>query len=61
MEEGGLTQDEASQQVKWLTECGMVDFVEISSANAEQKTNKLHNSFGDKSLDKVPKRQSTRI
>ena len=61
MEEGGLTQDEAFHQVRWLTECGMLDFVEISGGNAEQKSSKLHNSFGSKSLDTVPKRASTRI
>ncbi|KAH7360331.1 hypothetical protein BKA65DRAFT_390995 [Rhexocercosporidium sp. MPI-PUGE-AT-0058] len=34
MEEGSLTQDEALDQVRWLTTCDMVDFVEISSENA---------------------------
>jgi 2,4-dienoyl-CoA reductase-like NADH-dependent reductase (Old Yellow Enzyme family) len=58
---GGLTQDEALEQVRWLVECGMVDFVEISGGNAEQKTSKLQNSFGGKSLEKAPKRESTRI
>lgn len=38
MEEGGLTQDEALEQVRWLTTCGMVDFVEISGGNAEQRS-----------------------
>ena len=61
MADGGLTQDEALEQVRWLVECGMVDFVEISGGNAEQKSSKLHNSFGNRSLEKVPKRDSTRI
>lgn len=61
MAEGGLSQDEARDQVQWLLECGMVDFVEISGGNAEQSTSKLHNSFGDKSLSVAPKKQSTRI
>lgn len=38
---GGLQQDEALEQVKWLVECGMVDFVEISGGNAEAATDKL--------------------
>lgn len=58
---GGLTQDEALEQVRCLIECGMVDFMEISGGNAEQKTSKLQNSFGGKSLEKAPKRESTRI
>ncbi|KAI9694717.1 MAG: hypothetical protein M1822_000333 [Bathelium mastoideum] len=61
MAEGGLSQDEALDQVRWLLECGMVDFVEISGGNAEQSTSKLHNSFGNKSLSAAPKKQSTRI
>lgn len=42
MAEGGLSQDEGLGQVKWLVECGMVDFVEISGGNAENSTSKLH-------------------
>lgn len=42
MAEGGLLQDEALGQVRWLVECGMVDFVEISGGNAENATSKLH-------------------
>ncbi|KAI9817847.1 MAG: hypothetical protein M1827_000966 [Pycnora praestabilis] len=62
MESGGLTQDEALEQVRWLVDCGMVDFVEISGGNAENKTSGLHQSFGKKSLEKAPKmRESTRI
>ena len=60
-DEGGLTQDEALEQVRWLVECKLVDFVEVSGGNAEQKTSKLHNSFNDKSLERAPKRTSTRI
>lgn len=33
MTSGGLTQDEALEQVRWLASCGMVDFVEISGGN----------------------------
>lgn len=61
MKDSGLTQDEALEQVRWLVECGMVDFVEISGGNAEQSTSKLHNSFGDKTISVAPKRESTRI
>lgn len=61
MAEGGLTQDEALEQVRWLVECGMVDFVEISGGNAEQTSSKLHNSFATKTLEKAPVRSSTRI
>ncbi|KKY23850.1 putative fmn binding [Phaeomoniella chlamydospora] len=42
MEAGGLTQEEALEQVRWLCECGMIDFVEISGGNAEQKSSGLH-------------------
>ena len=59
--EGGLTQDEALDQVRWLLECGMIDFVEISGGNAEATTSKLHNSFGKKIVPTAPKRESTRI
>lgn len=62
MEQGGLSQDEALEQVRWLVTCGLVDFVEISGGNAEQKTSGLHNSFGAKSPSKAPRiRESTRI
>lgn len=62
MEKGGLSQDEALEQVRWLATCGMVDFVEISGGNAEQRTSGLHNSFGVKSLSVAPKiKESTRI
>lgn len=44
MEQGGLGQTEALEQVEWLVESGMVDFVEISGGNAEQKTSGLHSS-----------------
>ena len=42
MENGGLSQDEGYLQVKWLAECGMIDFIEISGGNAENTTSKLH-------------------
>jgi 2,4-dienoyl-CoA reductase-like NADH-dependent reductase (Old Yellow Enzyme family) len=42
MAEGGLTTDEALEQVRWLLEWGMVDFVEISGGIGEQSTSKLH-------------------
>ena len=62
MAEGGLSQEEALEQVRWLVDCGMVDFVEVSGGNAENKTSKLHNSFATKSIDKAPQRsESTRI
>lgn len=62
LEKGGLSQDEALEQVRWLVTCGMVDFVEISGGNAEQRTSGLHNSFSVKSLSVAPKiKESTRI
>ena len=62
MASGGLTQDEALDQVRWLVTCGMVDFVEISGGNAEQKTSGLHNSFVKATIRTAPKiRESTRI
>lgn len=58
----GLQQEEALEQVRWLVTCGMVDFVEISGGNAEQKNSGLHNSFGKKTIEKAPKvKESTRI
>lgn len=42
----GLEIEEGLEQVRWLRECGMVDFVEISGGNAEQKNSGLHHSFG---------------
>ena len=45
MENGGLSQEEGLEQVRWLVECGMVDFVEISGGNAEQTSSKLHSLF----------------
>lgn len=41
----GLEVEEGLEQVRWLRECGLVDFVEISGGNAEQKQSGLHNSF----------------
>lgn len=38
----GLSTDEGLEQVRYLVECGDVDFVEISGGNAENKTSKLH-------------------
>ncbi|KAE9379463.1 hypothetical protein N431DRAFT_158738 [Stipitochalara longipes BDJ] len=62
MEAGGLSQDEELEQVRWLVTCGLVDFVEISGGNAEQRTSGLHSSSGVQSLSKAPKiKESTRI
>ncbi|KAK4973347.1 hypothetical protein LTR66_011161 [Elasticomyces elasticus] len=62
MGDEGLGQDEALEQVRWLVECGMVDFVQISGGNAENKTSKLQRSFGDRSISQAPKMsESTRI
>lgn len=41
----GLSTNEGLKQVKWLVECGDVDFVEISGGNAENKTSKLHSKL----------------
>lgn len=38
----GLQMEEGLDQVKWLVECGMVDFVEISGGNAENVSSSLH-------------------
>ena len=59
MATGGLQQDEGLGQVRWLVGCGMVDLVEISGGNAENATSKLHNSFGDKSIERAPERKAT--
>lgn len=64
MAEGGLQQDEALDQVKWLVECGMVDMVEISGGNAEDTTSAFRKSVVLMSLDKapsMPKKESTRL
>lgn len=45
MEKGGLTPEEGFEQVRWLATCGMVDFIEISGGNAEQKTSGLHSAL----------------
>ncbi|EMC91925.1 hypothetical protein BAUCODRAFT_39070 [Baudoinia panamericana UAMH 10762] len=58
----GLEVEEGLEQVRWLRECGMVDFVEISGGNAEQKNSGLHNSFGTKTAERAKKmNESTRI
>jgi 2,4-dienoyl-CoA reductase-like NADH-dependent reductase (Old Yellow Enzyme family) len=58
----GLEVEEGLEQVHWLRTCGMVDYVEISGGNAEQKTSGLHNSFTMKTMEKGQKmKESTRI
>ena len=58
----GLEQEEGLEQVRWLVECGMVDFVEISGGTAEAKTSGLHSNFDKKTMNKAPTRsESTRI
>ncbi|KAK4561815.1 hypothetical protein LTR86_004494 [Recurvomyces mirabilis] len=58
----GLQIEEGLEQVRWLRECGMVDFVEISGGNAEQKSDGLRASFGARSAEKAQvMRESTRI
>ncbi|TKA50510.1 hypothetical protein B0A55_11920, partial [Friedmanniomyces simplex] len=58
----GLEIEEGLEQVGWLRECGLVDFVEISGGNAEQKHSGLHNSFGAKTVASGQKMKgSTRI
>jgi len=62
MADGGLSQDEASSQVEWLSTCGLIDFVEISGGNAEQRNSGLHQSFSQKSITSAPEiKESTRI
>jgi hypothetical protein len=62
MAEGGLSPDEALEQVLWLVLCGMVDFVKISGGNAEARDSALQNSVGVKSLSKALQiKQSTKI
>jgi 2,4-dienoyl-CoA reductase-like NADH-dependent reductase (Old Yellow Enzyme family) len=61
MEAGDLFQEEALEQVRWLVACGLVDSVEISGGNAEQKSSGVHNSFGLQLLSKAAKiKESTR-
>ncbi|KAK3109771.1 hypothetical protein LTR53_016614 [Teratosphaeriaceae sp. CCFEE 6253] len=58
----GLEIEEGLEQVRWLRQCGLVDFVEISGGNAEQKNSGLHNSFGAKTVANGTKmKESTRI
>ena len=38
----GFSIDKGLGLVKWLVECGDVDFIEISGGNAENKSSKLH-------------------
>ena len=58
----GLEVAEGLEQVRWLRECGMIDFVEISGGNAEQKHSGLHNSFGKRTMSRGQKMSSsTRI
>ena len=47
MKEGGLQPDEALEQVRWLINCGMVDFIELSGGNAEgsQGSSRLASTF----------------
>lgn len=54
MGEEGLQQEEGLEQVRWLVECGMVDFVEVSGGNAENKTSKLHSTFAFLTLTRQP-------
>lgn len=62
MQSGGLEQEEALEQVRWLVTCSLVDMVEISGGNASAKQERLNGSLDKKSLDKVPmKKESTRI
>lgn len=62
MKAGGLEQDEALEQVRWLVTCGMVDMVEISGGSASSEPVRLLGDFTKKSLSKAPvKKESTRI
>lgn len=45
MKEGGLGQDEALEQVRWLVDSGCIDFVELSGGNAEAVSSKLHSTY----------------
>ncbi|BFZ64683.1 hypothetical protein YB2330_005835 [Saitoella coloradoensis] len=45
---GGLTEDEAIEYVRYLCECGHLDFIEISGGNAESIDSPLHNSLRPK-------------
>ncbi|TID21854.1 nadh:flavin oxidoreductase nadh oxidase [Venturia nashicola] len=57
----GLEMEEGLEQVRWLVDCGMVDFVEISGGNAETKTSGLHTSFNKELGGWAPQRTSTRL
>ncbi|KAK4949657.1 hypothetical protein LTR10_011498 [Elasticomyces elasticus] len=61
MDKAGLTQEEALEQVRWLVDCEMVDFVEISGGIAESTSCKLHDTFGHYTVTKAPKQESTRL
>lgn len=62
MKAGGLQQEEALEQVRWLVTCGMVDMVEISGGSASSEPVRLLGSFTKKSISQAPvKKESTRI
>ncbi|KAK4704748.1 hypothetical protein P7C70_g1462, partial [Phenoliferia sp. Uapishka_3] len=63
MDNKGLTEEEAYQQVRFFMTCGMIDFVELSGGSGESTKgkNKFFDSFGQKSIEKAPQKSSTRI
>ena len=62
MKAGGLQQDEALGQVRWLVTCGLVDMVEISGGSASSEPVRVLGDFTKKSMAKAPvKKESTRI
>lgn len=50
MEQGGLGQEEALGQVRWLVDSGLVDFIEISGGNAEAKSSGLQSKYLNNSV-----------
>lgn len=50
---GGLTEDDALQNVKWLAEMGTVDFVEISGGNYENPSFMMHDFNADDEMAKL--------
>lgn len=62
--DAGLMPDEALEQVRWIMESKLFDWVELSGGNAEgsQGTSRLAASLRMKSIDKAPViKESTRI
>lgn len=50
---GGLTEEDALQNIRWLAEMGTVDFAEISGGNYENPSFMMHNFNADDEMAKL--------